>query len=280
MMKKFLIISVSLAFVWGCSSTDEKSESSDSGSNTMEVDAAPKDNTKYEASPSAEPPSKKTLSELSKAFDNKQYKEMFEIAGGILAKSPYDAHALNTIALYHTQRGEWGAARLLIERALEKNKDVAGLYNNLGVIALREDNLEVAYVNFKTAYAKDSSNPNVNNNLGSIYVKYLDYGRGAKLVETAYSSLSDSASVTNNLAIIKRSQGQYEEAASLYKKNVDKDPRNVSTLLNYAILQIEYMKKYDEGEKLLNKLEFLESGDPYVRKKITDLNIKVQAARK
>lgn len=279
MMKKYLIICLSVMFVWGCSSTEKASEGS--SSNTVEMEAtAPKEQTKYEQPAAAEPPSKKTLSELSKAFDNKQYKEMFEIAGGILAKSPYDAHALNTLALYHTQRGEWGAARLLIERALEKNKDVAGLYNNLGVIALREDNLEVAYVNFKTAYSKDSANPNVNNNLGSIYVKYLDYGRGAKLVETAYGTLSDSASVTNNLAIIKRSQGQYDEAAALYKKNVDKDPRNVSTLLNYAILQIEYMKKYDEGEKLLNKLEFLESGDPYVRKKITDLNIKVQAARK
>lgn len=277
MIKKLLILSLSLA-LWGCSSTEEQAENS-SSSNTVEMSTAPKDETKYEQA-AAEPPSKAVLSELSKAFDNKQYKDMFDIAGRILAKSPYDAHALNTLALYHTQRGEWGAARLLIERALEKNKDIAGLYNNLGVIALREDNLEVAYVNFKTAYAKDSKNPNVNNNLGSIYVKYLDYGRGAKLVEDAYGTLSDSASVTNNLAIIKRSQGQYDEAAALYKKNIDKDPRNVSTLLNYAILQIEYMKKYDEGEKLLNKLEFLESGDPYVRKKITDLNIKVQAARK
>ncbi|MCC6138352.1 MAG: tetratricopeptide repeat protein [Bdellovibrionaceae bacterium] len=279
-MNKWIVIILSTAVLWGCSTSDEASDSNASSSNTLEASSSSSAGNKAESASAPQPTSKKALSELDKAFDNKQYKEMFEIAGAILSQNPHDAHALNTLALYHTQKSEWGAARLLIERALEKNKDLAGLYNNLGVIALRENNLELAYVHFKTAYAKQSNNPNVLNNLGSVYVKYLDYSRGEKLIEDAYSYLSDSASVTNNLAIIKRSQGQYDEAASLYRKIIDKDPRNVSTLLNYAILQIEYMKKYDEGEKLLNKLEFLESGDPYVRKKITDLNIKVQAARK
>ena len=135
-----------------------------------------------------------------------------------------------------------GAARLLIERALEKNPNVAGLHNNLGVIALREDNLEVAYNHFKTAYAKDSRNPNIS--ITSVAsMKYLDYGRGERLIEDAYSYLSDSNSVVNNMAIIRRSQGRHDEAAALYKKIIDKDPRNVSTLLNYAILQIEYIEK-------------------------------------
>lgn len=157
---------------------------------------------------------------------------------------------------------------------------MAGLYNNLGVIDLREDSLESAYLNFKTAYNIDSKNSNVLNNLGSIYIKYLDYSKAERLVEDAYSFMSDSLSVTNNLAILKRSQGQYDESAKLYKKVLDKDPRNVPTVLNYAILLIEYMKKYDEGERLLNKLEFLESNEPYVRAKMTELNTKLQAARK
>lgn len=279
MIKKWIVLSLCSSLLWGCSTTDESGGDGDA-SNTIETSTGASTSTKSDSAAALPQTPKGVSNELTKAFDNKQYKEMFEIAGKILAANPYDAHALNTLALYHTQKGEWGAARLLIERALEKNKDIGGLYNNLGVIALREDNLEVAYINFRTAYQKDSKNPNSLSNLGSVYVKYLDYGRGEKLIEDAYGYLSDSVSVTNNLAIIKRSQGKYDEAASLYKKIIDKDPRNVSTLLNYAILQIEYMKKYDEGEKLLNKLEFLESGDPYIRKKMTDLNIKVQAARK
>ncbi|MBY0452576.1 MAG: tetratricopeptide repeat protein, partial [Bdellovibrionaceae bacterium] len=153
-------------------------------------------------------------------------------------------------------------------------------YNNLGVIDLREDSLESAYLNFKTAYGIEAKNSNVLNNLSSIYIKYLDYGKAERLVEDAYSYMPESLSVTNNLAILKRSQGQFDESAKLYKKVLDKDPRNVPTVLNYAILLIEYMKKYDEGERLLNKLEFLESNEPYVRSKITELNTKLQAARK
>lgn len=276
-MIKAVVLALSVFVLWGCSSTPESAESDTGAETSSSTSGKTKSSSEERVS---EPTSPKVSAELAKAFDNKQYKQMLDIAGQILLKNPHDANALNTIALYHTQKGEWGAARLLIERALEKNKDIGGLYNNLGVIALREDNLELAYVHFKTAYSKQNNNPNTLNNLGSIYVKYLDYSRGEPLIEGAYNYLSESNSVTNNLAIIKRSQGKFDEAAALYKKILDKDSRNVSTLLNYAILQVEYMKKYDEGEKLLNKLEFLESGDPYVRKKITELNIKVQAARK
>lgn len=280
MMKKFFLL-ISLLFFVGCSSVDESAESGEttpSKSSTakkgMDLDAE-----EGSAAPAAQVP-KRSASELAKAFDSKNTKELFTVAGAILAQNPHDPQALNTLALHHIQKGEWGAARLLIEKALEKNKNIAGLHNNLGVIALREDNLEAAYLYFKEAYKQDGRNPNVLNNLGSIYVKYLDYGRAERPIEDAYSFMSDSVNVTNNYAIIKRVQGRFDESAQLYRKILDKDPRNVSTMLNYAILLIEYMKKYDEGVKILNKLEFLESNDPYIRNKITDLNVKAQAAKK
>jgi len=279
MIKKILLL-LSLAAFVGCSSGDEKPDQG-----TMQSAPAPKksssQNSKVSEEPqaTAAPISKSTAVELSKALDSHDQKDLFKQAGLILSKNPYDPQALNALAIHHITKAEWGAARLLLEKALEKNKDVAGLYNNLGVISLREDNLEAAYTYFKTAYAKDPKNANVLNNLGSIYVKYLDYGRAERMIEDAYSYMSDSPSVTNNYAIIKRVQGQYDQAAALYKKILDKDPRNVSTMLNYAILEIEYMKKYDDGVKLLNKLEFLETSDPYIRNKITELNAKAQAKK-
>jgi len=277
MIKKLLLTLACLAFLNACSTTQEElsvdgtSSPSGGGSSSKKAEADM-------STPSAPLP-KKTTSELSKAFESKNTKELFAVAGSILAQDPYNPQALNALALHHITRGEWGAARLLIEKALEKNKDVAGLHNNLGVIALREDNLELAYLHFKTAYSKDSRNANVLNNLGSIYVKYLDYGKAERMIEDAYSYMSESPNVINNYAIIKRVQGRYDEAAGLYQKVISKDPRNVSTLLNYAILLIEYMKKYDEGVKILNKLEFLESNEPYVRNKITELNAKAQAKK-
>lgn len=278
MIKKIVLISL-LAIISSCSSTPDETQT-DSGELAVNDNKATSGKTDSAVAQPVVQTSPKALSELSKAFQSKNQKELFTIAGQILSQNPNDPQALNALALHHIQKGEWGAARLLLERALEKNKDVAGLYNNLGVIDLREDSLESAYLNFKTAYSKDSRNPNVLNNLGSIYIKYLDYGKAGRLIEDAYSFTPDSLSVTNNYAILKRSMGQYDESAKLYKKVLDKDPRNVPTVLNYAILLIEYMKKYDEGEKLLNKLEFLESNEPYVRSKMLELNTKLQAARK
>jgi Tfp pilus assembly protein PilF len=279
MMKIFFALITIIALA-NCSHMKEGAEESQ-GSEELSVDTGKKSSKESPKEEAALPPiSKKALSELSKAFESKNQKELFNVAGQVLSQNPHDAQALNALALHHIQRGEWGAARLLIERALEKNKNIAGLYNNLGVIDLREDSLESAYLNFKTAYSIDSRNSNVLNNLGSIYIKYLDYGKAERPIEDAYSFMPESLSVTNNYAILKRSLGQYDESARLYKKVLDKDPRNVSTILNYAILLIEYMKKYDEGERLLNKLEFLESNEPYVRAKMTELNNKLQAARK
>lgn len=280
MMKRILLFGFmisSLALYVGCSTTDESGDDSSSG-DKKSVEASDRSGKGGDEAPTKQATTK-DISQLAKAFDSKNWKELFEVAGTILAQNPHDAQALNMLALYHAQKGEWGAARLLLERALEKNKDNAGLHNNLGVIALREDNLEVAYVHFKTAYGKDSRNPNVLSNLGSVYVKYLDYGKAESLVENAFSLSSESVSVTNNLAIIRRVQGRYDQAEDLYKKILDKDPRNVSTMLNYAILLVEYMKKYDEGQKVLNKLEFLESNDPYVKARMADLNIKAQAKK-
>lgn len=271
-MRKILIGISVFAFV-GCSSTEESTDETSAPSAVADV------KTPATPAPSLDGP-KRSSSELGKAIADKNYTEVFKISSDMLLQNPNNAQALNALAIYHIQKNEWGAARLLLERAVDKNKDVAGLHNNLGVIALKEDNLEAAVGHFKTAYEKDSRNSNVLNNLGSIYVKYLDYSKAEKMISEAYSSAPDSISVTNNYAIVQRYLGNYEKAAELYNKNLAKESRNVSTMINYAILLIDYMKKYDEGERILNKLEFLESNDPYVRTKTTELNDKVRAARK
>ncbi|MBY0316191.1 MAG: tetratricopeptide repeat protein [Bdellovibrionales bacterium] len=279
-MKKLILLAPLLlmfpALLTGCASDDSGSTDS-----SIEAPSAEKKAAAAPATPtgSLDGP-KRAPSELSKALSDKNYNEMFKIASDMLLVNPNDPQALNALAIYHIQKSEWGAARLLLERAIEKNKDMAGLHNNLGVIALKEDNLESALAHFKTAYEKDSRNGNVNNNLGSIYVKYLDYGKAQGMIESAYSSSPESVSVTNNYAIIQRYTGNYEKAAELYKKNLAKESRNVSTMINYAILLIDYMKKYDEGERILNKLEFLESNDPAVKNKMAELNEKLRAARK
>ncbi len=220
-----------------------------------------------------------SYSQLRKLYTEKRFNELLTEASKILSKDEYDLRALSILGLYHMDRREFGAARIFFEKALEKHKNEAGLYNNLGVIFIQEGNLDSGLVSFKKAYEIDSSNPVTQANLGSIYVKYMDYSEAEPLVADSFSRLSDNTIVANNYAIILRTQGQLEEAEKIYKKSLAKDPRSISTNLNYAILLIEYMKKYQQAQQIVNKIEFLNPTDKYVQAKVRELQRKVSTAR-
>ncbi len=218
-------------------------------------------------------------SELRKLYKAKRYRELLSEAAKILSKNEHDLRALSILGIYHMDQKEYGAARIMFEKALEKHPNQAGLYNNIGVILLREGDLESALGSFKKAYGIESANPTVQANLGSIYVKYMDYVEAEPLVEDSYSRMSDDAIVANNFAIILRTQGQYEEAKKVYEKALARDSRNIPTNLNYAILLVEYMKNYEKARQVVNKIEFLNPTDKYVLSRTKELQRKVQAAR-
>ena len=70
-------------------------------------------------------------------------RELQTEASKILSSRPNDLRELSALGLYHMQRGQMGAARIFFERALKKHPDEPGIYNNIGVIQLREDDLAV-----------------------------------------------------------------------------------------------------------------------------------------
>lgn len=218
-------------------------------------------------------------SQLRKLYKAKRYRELLSEAAKILSRNEYDLRALSMLGIYHMDQNQYGAARIMFEKALEKHKGEAGLYNNIGVILLREGNLESALASFKEAYNIDSGNVSVQANLGSIYVKYMDYVEAEPLVEDSYSRMGDNDIVANNYGIILRTHGQYEEAKKVYEKALARDSRNISTNLNYAILLVEYMKNYEKARQIVNKIEFLNPTDKYVVRKVKELQRKVAAAR-
>lgn len=218
-------------------------------------------------------------SQLRKLYKAKRNRELLTEASKVLSKDEFDLRALAVLGIYHMDQRQYGAARIMFEKALEKHSGEAGLYNNIGVIQLREGDLESAIVSFKKAYEIESSNPTVQANLGSIYVKYMDYVEAEPLVEDSYSRMSDNNIVANNFAIILRTQGNYEEAKKIYEKALARDSRNISTNLNYAILLVDYMKNYEKARQIVNKIEFLNPTDPYVLRRTKELQRKVAAAR-
>ena len=212
---------------------------------------------------------------LRRFYREKRYRSLLMEAAKLLSVDEYDLKALCALGLYHMDRREYGASRIFFEKALKKHPDQAGLYNNIGVILLKEDNLESALLSFRKAYDIESTNPMVQANLGSIYVKYMDYVEAESLVQEVYTQMPNNTIVANNFAIVLRTQGEYEAAAGVYKKILSRDTRNIPTNLNYAILLVEYMKKYEEAQPIINKLEFLNPKGKYILAKIRDLKNKV-----
>ena len=278
--KFFLILLLGLSLVQ-CTGMGGGEVDEDSGLGASSIDGAGKDLSDEEK---AELKQKQKqiggdYGKLGKFYKAKRFRELMQEAGKILSKDPNDLKALSALGLYHMSQGQNGAARIFFERALKKHPDEAGLVNNIGVIQLREDDLASAFESFKKAYELSSSNPNVLANLGSIYVKYLDYIEAEPMVEDAYSYMPSNKIVANNYAIVLRTQGQLEEAEKVYKQALQKNSRDITTNLNYAILLVEYMKKYDKARQVVDKMEFLNPTDKYVLSKIQDLQRKVRAAK-
>ena len=216
---------------------------------------------------------------LGDYYRKKRYRKLLIEAGRLLSKNEHDLKALSALGLYHMDRGEYGAARIFFEKALKKHPEQAGLYNNIGVIFLKEGNLESALISFKKAYELDNANFFVQSNLGSIFMKYMDYIQGEPLITDAYGRNPNDDIIANNYGVILRTQGQYEEAEQVYKKIIARNPRNLPANVNYAILLVEYMRNYERGKKIVNKLEFLNPRSKYIINKIKDLQIKMEKIR-
>lgn len=259
---KFLLTLTALIFV-GCSSGEKQSETS-----------------VEEMSEQRKPVEKSKYSVVDNALNRKDYNKLLQVAQENLSSDPYDAKTLNALAIMHIRKGQYGAAQILLEKALKKNK-VAGLENNLGVIEMLKGNPEGAFVRFQKAAEMSSDDSDaLNKNLGSFYLYYGDKDKVEDLINENTWSGFTGLKAMNNYAVYLRQIGQFEKAESIYKKALGKSSRNTTLLLNYTILLVDYMKKYNEGERLLNKLEFLELNGKGLKAKIENLHQKVRAAKK
>ena len=283
-MNKALIVSGALVcfLTVGCSSKGTKSRSQggdDFGDATSEVMGG--EDGKSDGGAMAQvPPNKKPeggYKALSQAVRAGNAKGVTDETSRILVANPNDAVALNALALMYVRRAKPGAAKLVHNRALEKNAGVAALYNNLGVILLEEGDVPAATIQFKKALKAESGHIEANGNLGAIYASGGDYEKARPLLETAYKANRTNLAYANNYAISLRVLKDYEGAKRIYEENLKKDARDLPTLLNYAILLIDYMNKPKEGLDVVYKVQFMDSDRKDVQAKVIALEKKAKS---
>jgi Flp pilus assembly protein TadD len=266
----------------GCGSSPKKSDASANSSAGASDDEIPLDETSPQdmkglatdsgTSGSLDPKYKS----LAQAIRSGRSKAITEQAAGLLGKNAYDPTALNALALLHLKRGHTGAAKLLINKALERNQNAA-LYNNLGVALMAEGDATGALLNFKRALKSDVNNQAASGNLGSLYMQGGDVMRAMPLLESSYKSNPSNLGIANNYAIALRSSGDLSGASRIYDNILKQDPKNVYALLNQAILLIDFQNKPKDGLTLVYKLKFLETDKKDVVTRANALEKKAKA---
>jgi Flp pilus assembly protein TadD len=272
MSKGLFIASLTLGLLATCSSSKKAPEGSATaaaGGESLddEVDQKPL------VPESKTAPTKETVSELqtkSNSIDGR-YKPMSvalragqaqavnEEAAKLLGTNPDDPTALNALAMIHLRRGKIGAAKLLLSRALEKNPQNAALHNNLGVALLEEGEHVLAMSQFKKALQLDDRHTEALGNLGSLYVRNGDFVKAASLLDQSYRQNRANHAIATNLALALRHKKDFEGAKRIYEEILKANSRDVSALLNYAILLIDFMGKPKDGLDLVYKLKFIET---------------------
>lgn len=213
---------------------------------------------------------------LAQAIRSGRSKAITDQAARLLGVNAYDPTALNALALLHLKRGHAGAAKLLLNKALERNQNAA-LYNNLGVALQSEGDSIGALVNFKRALKSDPNNQQAAGNLGSLYMKGGDVTRAMPLLEQSYKANPSNTAIANNYAIALRLSGDLEGASRIHEAILKIDPKNVYALLNQAIILIDFQNKPKDGLTLVYKLKFLETDKKDVVARANALEKKAKA---
>lgn len=282
MMKKLFLTGL-MVFLAACSSeptknsvapTANKTSAKTEVSEAPTVSEAPAPGEKVNAGPAA--PSQ--YDALNRAIKEQNDERIYNAATQILTHSPDDVKALNAMAMYNYKKGRFEMAGYLLGKAIAANPKSGELQSNLGVVLLARNEQRDAIMAFRKAIELNNDDAVASANLGAIYVQNKDYTKARVVLETAYTKGLRDPRILNNYAIALTAAGKFDQAEDIYKSAI-KDTSNKDAMLNYAILLVENLKKYQEGLDLINRLKFV-GVSPESRSRIIALENKAKAGVK
>jgi len=128
----------------------------------------------------------------------------------------------------------------------------AQYYNNLGVEALLDSDLPMAWARFRQALMTDSSLPYIWSNLGVVYNRNQQIADAESAYRTAMSRHRGDSIAANNLYVIYQQEGRDEEAAKLenrVERHRKRNPYYLAMLASEALQS----QQYQDAIKLLRR---------------------------
>ena len=144
----------------------------------------------------------------------------------------------------------------------------------MGVILLKEDEVDQAAVSFKKSLKYERNNFFAAGNLGALYIQGYNYRSALDYLDLAYNGVKEELSITNphviktgnNYAVALSWSGKFRSANRVFEELIENNPKEVELVMNYAILLGRNMKKKGRALKVLKRVDFLDRSGLYSRK--------------
>ena len=198
----------------------------------------------------------------------------------VLVINANDPGALNALAYSYFKKGKLGAARIVLERANDRNPKTPQILTNLAVLDLSENEPARALTNLKKSYKLDDHNPETLAMIGSIYIQNRDYAKALLPLEQSYKGDKTNIRVANNYAVALTKTKSYEAAQRVYDEIMVQNARDSEVLINYASLLVDYLNKPKEGLNLVYKVKFIETERQDVIEVANKIELRAKSALK
>jgi tetratricopeptide (TPR) repeat protein len=226
--------------------------------------------------------SKEETERLARALKANSEELMVDAASRILAKDPDHLEALNALAVHYFRQKKYGMAKILVNRALQKNPNQAALHNNMALIQLAEGDVRLALASFRESL-KSGNYQTGALNLSSLLLKHRDFEKALRPLEEAYSKVrSDlrrgqgpAVDISNNYAVALLGTGESKKAKSVFEAIIEGGSRDPEVHLNYAILLVDVLKDKKDAQRVLSKLQFM-TEDRGILRQVQELERRAQ----
>ncbi|HVN97944.1 MAG TPA: tetratricopeptide repeat protein [Syntrophorhabdaceae bacterium] len=151
-------------------------------------------------------------------------------------------------ALNAQESGRLRQAKDLYKQILVKQPDHTEALNNLGVIAIQEDNRAEALFYFKKILESHSDYPKAYNNIGLIVMRDQEGKLAEEYFRKAIALEPDSVEPYLNLSALLRSQGRLQDASKLLEIPLSKKIKEPNLFLSYAVIK-DRLGQYEEAAR-------------------------------
>jgi tetratricopeptide (TPR) repeat protein len=194
-------------------------------------------------------------------YDRGYFEQAKEFLGQAVKDDPDSAEALYGLGSCYLQLQKTNEARDCFQRTLKLHASYPGTlpncWNNLGILAAKEGNYDLAIENFQRALQIDSEHSIALQNLGSAYRQKKDWPQAKSALERALALNPDDAEANYGLGIVYAQLNDTDRAYDYLQKAIILRPAYPEALNNLGILYLrtqrpgEAVKSFEESIRVV-----------------------------